>query len=268
MTAPDGASAGTASIARICNYLLGGKDNRAADREIATRVLELCPAAAACAASSRLYLRRAIRQAAQDGITQFLDLGCGFPAPADSPAATDTHVVAGPDAKVAYVDIDELVTVHARALMKGPDVTAFTADLRDVDAVLRECAEARFAFTRPACLILGSVLHFMSPEQAREAVAAYVSRLAPGSRVIITVRCCDDPVLSARLAKVYAPAALHGYGMSEVESLFGGLELACPGVERVTGLREAGEQKAELYMACGTGLVKAGRELRNFPARP
>jgi hypothetical protein len=54
--------------------------------------------------------------AGEAGIRQFIDIGTGIP------AAGNVHEVAAqvaPDARVAYVDNDPIVHVHANALLTG-----------------------------------------------------------------------------------------------------------------------------------------------------
>jgi hypothetical protein len=66
--------------ARVWNYLLGGKDNFAADRAAGDLVLKTFPGIAQVARVQRRFLARAVRYlAAEAGITQFLDIGtaCG-----------------------------------------------------------------------------------------------------------------------------------------------------------------------------------------------
>ena len=62
------------SIPRVYDYLLGGKDNFAADREQAQKLLKVFPRAAELAQESRQFQRRAITYAAKAGIRQFIDL--------------------------------------------------------------------------------------------------------------------------------------------------------------------------------------------------
>ena len=68
--------------------LLGGKNNFAADRKQADRVLEVYPHAAELAVQARQFQARAVTHAAQQGIRQFLDVGCGLP------TAPNTHETA------------------------------------------------------------------------------------------------------------------------------------------------------------------------------
>src|SRR5258705_9737436 len=75
--------------ARVYDYWLGGKDNFAADREAAERVLAATPGLRERVRANRAFLARAVRfLAGEAGIRQFLDIGTGIP------SANNTHEVA------------------------------------------------------------------------------------------------------------------------------------------------------------------------------
>ena len=99
--------------ARVYDYWLGGKDNFAADREAAERVLAVAPGLRFRVKANRAFLARAVRFLATDcGIRQFLDIGTGIP------SANNTHEVAqaaAPASRIVYVDNDPIVLAHARA---------------------------------------------------------------------------------------------------------------------------------------------------------
>jgi hypothetical protein len=101
--------------ARVYDYMLGGKDNFAADRETAAKVLRNWGSARTSARENRAFLGRAVRYlAAEAGIRQFLDIGTGLP------SANNVHEVAqaiAPECRVVYVDNDPIVLAHARALL-------------------------------------------------------------------------------------------------------------------------------------------------------
>ena len=75
----------TPSIARVYDYLLDGKDNFAVDREVAERLKAVAPLAVEVTRENRQFLARAVAWAANRGIAQFIDLGCGMP------TAPNTH---------------------------------------------------------------------------------------------------------------------------------------------------------------------------------
>ena len=90
--------------ARVYNYLLGGKDNYAADRAAMEASLKIYPELAFTARANRAFLGRAVSfLTAEAGIRQFLDIGTGIP------TAGNTHEVAqeiAPETRVVYVDYD------------------------------------------------------------------------------------------------------------------------------------------------------------------
>jgi hypothetical protein len=55
---PGGIDTGTPNVARIYDYLLGGKDNFAADREAAQQLIAVIPDVAAIARDNRSFLGR------------------------------------------------------------------------------------------------------------------------------------------------------------------------------------------------------------------
>src|SRR4029077_308969 len=78
-----------AHSARVWNYLLGGKDNFAADRPSGDLVLTTVPGIAHVARVQRRLLARAVRyRRAEAGIPHFLDIDTGLP------TANNTHQVA------------------------------------------------------------------------------------------------------------------------------------------------------------------------------
>src|SRR5579859_1801671 len=100
--------------ARVYDYLLGGKDNFAADREAAAAGLKANPDLRIPPRENRAFLRRAVAYLAREaGISQFLDIGTGIP------TSPNVHEVAQgiyPRARVVYVDNDPVVLAHADAL--------------------------------------------------------------------------------------------------------------------------------------------------------
>ena len=219
----------TPNMARVYDYWLGGKDHYAADRAEGDRLLEIYPQLADLVQENRAFIIRAVTMAADLGISQFIDLGAGLPA---SPAVHQAARKVMPEARVAYVDTDPVVLSHARALLATSDgVTAAEADLRDPAAVLgHPHLRAVIDPARPVCIILGAVLHFMDADAACAVTAGYVSLLAPGSYLIISCASFDDPELAKQLSAEYTPATWHNHPAEVVESFFGGLELAGPGL--------------------------------------
>ena len=153
-------NAAVPTIARVYDFLLGGKDNFEADRAQARNVLEVYPQAAELVSQARQFQARAVAYAAQQGIGQFLDIGCGLP------TAPNTHQTAQaitPDARIVYVDNDAQVLTHARNLLaQSTSVLACAGDLAYPAEILYDWRVRRFLdFHQPLCLILAMTMHFL-----------------------------------------------------------------------------------------------------------
>jgi O-methyltransferase involved in polyketide biosynthesis len=223
------------NVARMYDYLLGGKDHLAADRAAARAILRDFPEVEQIARANRAFQARAVAFAASQGITQFIDLGAGLPT---APATHDTARGACPDAQVAYVDHDEVVIAHARALLAVDDkIAVVPADLRDAGAVLTDDALAQVIdLEQPVCVLLVSVLHFLRPRRADLAVAAYRQAMAPGSILVISAGTSTgtDPALIRSLQAAYYQAApVTGRSQADIAAWFGGLTLVPPGLTDV-----------------------------------
>jgi trans-aconitate methyltransferase len=235
-----------ANTARIYDWLLGGKDNYAADRAAGQRLVAAVPgarqAARQAARDNRAFLARITRYlAAEAGISQFIDIGSGLP------AAGAVHQVAreaNPDARVTYVDHDPVVVAHARALLAdSPQVTVAQADLRYPRNLLTT-SEVRdvIDLSQPVAVLLVAVLHFV-PDDAdpHGIVRAITARLAPGSYVALSHVTADHLTLGAAKAAraAYDGASAPGVPRSrdDIARFLDGLEAVPPGVTDVTAWR-------------------------------
>jgi hypothetical protein len=245
---------GRPNVARVYDYRLDGTDHFEADRQLAERMLAVFPGLRDLVRENRQFITRAVRWVAEQGIGQFIDAGAGLPT---SPGTHESVHAVAPEALVAYVDNDPVVVGHARVLLtEGDDRVSVTqADLRDPAAVL---AASGADAASPACLILAAVLHLMDAAAAREVAAGYVSRLAPGSYVIITTARYDDPVLAARITEMYADAAsFYNHTLTDAESFFSGLDLVVPGLVSGgtwhAGTPDPGRPRGKVYALAGVG---------------
>jgi len=225
--------------ARRYDYLLGGKDNFAADRESAEALLTIAPTAKVGALENRWFLHRAVRFLAGQGLRQFLDIGTGIP------TSPNTHEIAqgiDPGAAVVYVDNDPLVLAHARALLTGtPEgATAYIdADLREPRQILGNSAlTATLDLTRPVGVLLIAVLHFLiDTDDPREVIATLVDALPPGSWIAAshgTLEYMPEEKQAAVRAVMEKQAAARTG--AEFAALFDHprVELLAPGVRSVT----------------------------------
>jgi hypothetical protein len=265
--APPGVDSTTPNVARIYDYLLGGKDNFAADRAAAGHFLAVIPDIAAIAADNRAFLARAVRYlAVEAGIRQFLDLGGGLP------TRSNVHQIAqqaAPDARVAYVDYDPVVVRHGEALLaNGRNVAMAYADLTQPATVLDHPELRRVLdLSQPLALICTATLHFVPDEVHPHAVIAeYRDRMAAGSYLVIshatsfTAEYSADEAAEAaeEAAAVYrqASAQLHLRTLTGIRRFFDGFELVEPGMvwmaewRPVPGAGPAGRIKS-LYAAVG-----------------
>jgi O-methyltransferase involved in polyketide biosynthesis len=172
------------NIARIHDYLLGGKDNFTADRQFGEELLRQQPYLVRNARANRAFMQRVVRFAASSGVTQFLNLGTGLP------TGENVHQVAQsavPGARVVYVDDDPVVATHARALLaSAPGVEFIMADLRDPAGIVTQ-ASATLDLTAPVALLCLRVLHFIpDDEEVKAIIAALAGFLAQGSYLAVT----------------------------------------------------------------------------------
>ncbi|MFC4588769.1 SAM-dependent methyltransferase [Sphaerisporangium corydalis] len=178
------------SISRVYDYLLGGKDNFAVDREVGEMALRIAPDAKAAGQANRRFLRRVVRHlTAEAGIRQFLDLGSGLP------SQGNVHEVAqeaDPSARVVYVDNDPIVLAHGRAVLAaGGNTAVIQADVREPEAILRHPRVREFIdFSRPVGLLLFSILHHFNDDEDPAGVAATLRDALPsGSHVALSHFC-------------------------------------------------------------------------------
>ena len=220
--------------ARVYDYWLGGKDNFAADREAAERVLAVSPGLRWRIQANRRFLARAVRYLAEDaGIRQFLDIGTGIP------SANNTHQVAqqaAPDARIVYVDNDPIVLSHARALLtSGPQgATQYVhGDARDPGPIIESAAET-LDFGQPVALMLIGVLHLIQDSEDPWGLVAWLmAQLPAGSYLAISHPAIDIAPGQAEAQRRYnervsTPQTLRS--RDQVARFFEGLELVEPGL--------------------------------------
>jgi len=175
-----------ANAARVYDCWLGGKDNYAVDRAVATRIGHLAPWIPAGARANRAFLERAVGFATRAGIRQFLDIGSGLP------TVRNVHEIAGdivPDIRVVYVDNDPVACARARALLaRAPGVSAVLADARSPGTLLeRAIGTGGLDLERPVAVLLVAVLHFLSDSDDPAALLDLLRQaLTPGSLLVIS----------------------------------------------------------------------------------
>ena len=247
--------------ARMYDYILGGKDNYAADRAAAEAWVKTDPDAAFSAKENRRFLGRAVRYLAEEaGIRQFLDIGTGIP------TAGNTHEVAqavAPDARVIYVDYDPIVLAHARTLLNSSEAGGteyLDADLRDTDRIL-DRARQFLDFSRPVAVTLVAILHAIpDADDPRAIVGTLLDAVPPGS--YLTVSHLGSDLLSKEkregiegLSGRVMQQRMTMRGREQVARFFAGTDLVEPGLVRVEQWRPEpsadGTVKSSMWGAVG-----------------
>jgi hypothetical protein len=250
----------TAHSARVWNYLLGGKDNFAADREVGDLILQAFPGIAHIARLQRQFLARAVHYlAGEAGIRQFLDIGTGLP------TADNTHQIAqqvAPESRIVYVDNDPLVLVHARALLTsapGGMTSYIEADVRDTEEILGEAA-GTLDFSQPIALMMLGIMGQL-PDSAgpRSIVSTLLDALPPGSYLALSDGTDTNPELNQAIAAYNQNSAssYHLRSPEEIARFFDGLTLVPPGVVTTSrwrpDLADASAEPREVDAICGVG---------------
>jgi SAM-dependent methyltransferase len=246
--------------ARCYDYMLGGKDNFAADRAAVEAWLKIDPEVLFTARANRAFLGRAVRYlAAEAGIRQFLDIGTGIP------TAGNTHQVAqavAPESRVVYADYDPIVLAHARALLSSSEAGAteyIDADLRDTPTILAEAGQL-LDFTRPVAITLLTILHAIPDSDDPHAIVAkLLDAVPPGSFLVVSHWGADflsqekrDGLrdITQRMQQALTPRS-----GEQVARFFTGMDLVEPGLVRVEEWRPepAAEHTARSSLWCAVG---------------
>jgi hypothetical protein len=246
-----------AHIARVYDYWLGGKDNFAADRQAAEEAVTINPGLLADVRANRAFLARAVRYLAGEcGIRQFLDIGTGIP------TADNTHEVAqsvAPDSRIAYVDNDPVVLLHARSLLSSDPAGCcdyIDADLRDTDTILSTAAKT-LDFSRPVAVMLIAILHLIPDEDDPYGIVGRLLAAAPPGSYLALSHPARD-IAATAMAK--AATRLNRLMVQkvtlrtrdEVSGFFDGLDVAPPGIVQPRHWRPAGPvPPADISVWCG-----------------
>ena len=222
------------SSARMYDYLLGGGQNFAVDRDAAEAAAAAFPHFRAAVRANRSYLGRAAAYLAKTGVDQFLDLGSGIP------TVGNVHEVVhryNPDARVAYVDREPVAVAHANKLLENePFVTVTQADIRSPKDVLAAPTVADLLdFDRPIAVLALGILHFLSDDDDPFGMlAAYRDASCPGSYLAIShanqVTLTDEQVESFLAAYARTPTPTLFRTVEEIRRLLDGYKLVEPGL--------------------------------------
>jgi hypothetical protein len=251
--------------ARVYDYILGGKDNFAADQAAAQAAMATNPHVATAMRANRAVMRRMAAFLARDrGIRQFLDIGTGLPT---SPNMHEIVQAIAPQAHVVYVDSDPIVLAHARALLSsGSDGSCayLDADLREPEKILADPQLRRtLDLSQPTALMLFGILHFVpDSDDPYGVVARLVSALAPGSYLAIQHATADFYPPGGGTAGAFSQAgiAFQYRTRDEFERFLTGLDLVPPGIVPMAEWRDGDEPQPRPSPLEAGGYAAVGRK--------
>ncbi|HEY1699986.1 MAG TPA: SAM-dependent methyltransferase [Trebonia sp.] len=231
----------TPNVARVWNFLQGGKDNFDADRKAARQLIKAAPVMEYAARATRDFLRRTVcHLAGEAGIRQFLDVGTGIP------ISGNVHEIAQetePACRVVYVDNDPVVLSHARALLQpGPGgTTSFVdADARNPELIIRRARDT-LDFSQPVGIVLTDLLNLVSRDaEARTIVSALLDAACRGSYMVVMHPASDIDAELADAARRWNKVATLPVTLrrkDEIAAWFTGLDVIEPGIVPVTQWR-------------------------------
>ena len=179
--APDRDPAARPHLTRMHDYLLGGRDNFAADRQAVGAVLRARPDSVLTARAVDSFTRRSATVLADAGLRSFLQLGRGIPAVGAGPGGA----MDGQPGRLVYVADDAVALTRAR-IAAGPVAlrTCVTAgDFREPEQLIAQLRAAGLLDPdRPLGLLLFGVLEAIPDDaRARHVLQALLAAAPPGS---------------------------------------------------------------------------------------
>lgn len=231
------------NVARIYDYMLGGKNNFQVDRDVADALLKEIPDIERACTQNRFFLQRVVRYlVGQCDIRQIIDIGTGLPTQGNVHEAA--HSVR-PDVNVVYVDNDPVVVVHSKSLLvphgnynsHGNHVDALLADARKPQDVISAVKETGLIdFDSPVALLMLAILHFIPDNEHPDYTVRQLTRsLVPGSFIAISHMTDDavDPAVAAAAVKSYKAATAVPRSAAEIMMLFDDFTMQPPGLVNI-----------------------------------
>ncbi|MGW2027877.1 SAM-dependent methyltransferase [Streptomyces decoyicus] len=183
-------------MARVYDRLLGGKNNYAADCELADMLSFRADWILRAAEINRAHTARTTAHLVRQGIRQIVDLGCGYPSPPQRALPNTfqaaTRVV--PEATVVHVDHDRVVAAHARAHLSGPpgQHSVVCADIRKMTDLLDAPAMTALDHGRPIGVLLHDVLPWITSDLEVHTLLTDLRAWLPPGSVISTTHLSAD----------------------------------------------------------------------------
>lgn len=226
-----------ASVPRITNYFLGGKDYFTSDRVAAEKLLEQVPSFRRSMQDQRRFVLRAASSLAAMGYDRFIDLGCGMPI---KPGLHDVVRHIQPSGRFVAVDIDPSVVAYARVLAGTDDrIEVLTSDVRDMQILLKHARiQDMLSTEHHTVIVAGGLLQFFSNSAAAEIIACLRENLPPAGRLIVSHLCGahTSPTQLQAIAETYEAAGTEIWvrHLAEIRNLFDGWTWVEPGLVPVT----------------------------------
>ena len=231
---------GTPDIARIFSAYQGGGTKLTSDEQaLIDDVRAIAPEAQLLAKQSRAFVARAIRDVAELGVRQFLDLGCGIPT-SDEGVHQIARRAGINDVRVVHIDnAPDVVASYQAVLGDTPGTVAIRADIRHTEEILKNREVRRIIdFTQPVAVVASMVLHCIrDTENPAAIIASLRSAMVPGSHLILShITEGDHPAEARAGAVAYArhrantPMILRT--PTEIRAFFAGFDLLPPGLVR------------------------------------
>ncbi len=216
----------------------------------------------ACKAN-RAFLQRAVYWLGkEEGITQFLDIGSGYP------TNRNTHDVAlenNPQAHVTYVDSDfDVVKTSRFILKKEENVHVLQGDVRYIKTWLTQESLQDIDFNKPVGILMTALLHFVSKDsEIREIINLLKNTVKPGSYLVISHASKEfntDKKVEEQIRK-FVETYSEQVGKvtlrttKEITALLRGLEIVKPGVTPISNWKSDlpdayGDMQMALMLAC------------------
>jgi hypothetical protein len=230
------------NVARVWDYLTGGRDNFDADRRAARQLIRAAPAMERAGHACRAFVGRVTRYLIEEaGTSQFLDVGTGIP------SAGSVHEVAqsiAPESRVVCVDNDPVVLSHARAMLRpapGGATSFVDADVRDPGRIIGQ-ARGTLNFGQPVAIIMDRLLNRVGRDSEVRAILTALLGAVPGGSHLVVVHPASDldsSMIEAahRWNRISATTQVMLRAKAELAAWFGDLDIVDPGVVPVTDWR-------------------------------
>lgn len=237
------------NVARIYDYYLGGKDNYAADREAARKVLGIAPDVPLAALENRAFLQRAARYlVAEAGISQFIDIGPGLPTQGNLHQIVHHY---DPHAHVVYVDNDPVVLTHGRSLLKNDRTHIIDGDAREPERILADqTLRTLINLSKPVAVCMTLLLHFIADSDDPNAIMTRLANALPVNSYLVLSHVSGDEHDTdkiSQITRVYeqATAPLVPRSRGEITRFFDGFTIVPPGVVFLSQWRPSSESFPE-----------------------